>query len=75
MKHVQWSNAALDDLEKQIVHIAQDHIVAARRVTKRIRETGDSLGAFATVHPGHVSGTYEKSVNRLPFIEGIRAER
>lgn len=68
MKHVQWSDDALDDLEKQVVHIARDNLAAARRVAKRIRETGDALAEFATGHPGRVSGTYEKSVNRLPYI-------
>lgn len=68
MRHVQWSDDALDDLEKQVVHIARDNPAAARRVAKRIRETGDALGEFATGHPGRVSGTYEKSVNRLPYI-------
>ncbi|SLK09242.1 type II toxin-antitoxin system RelE/ParE family toxin [Novosphingobium mathurense] len=68
MRIVQWSHDALDDLEKQVVHIARDNVAAARRVAKRIRETGDDLGKFATGHPGRVSGTYEKSVNRLPYI-------
>lgn len=68
MRHVQWSNDALDDLEEQAVHIAKDNPAAARRVAKRIRETGDALAEFATGHPGRVSGTYEKSVNRLPYI-------
>ncbi|AHE53092.1 type II toxin-antitoxin system RelE/ParE family toxin [Sphingomonas sanxanigenens] len=68
MRLVQWSNDALDDLEKQIVHIAMDNATAARQVAKRIRETGDALKEFATGRPGRVSGTYEKSVNRLPYI-------
>lgn len=68
MKHVQWSDAALDDLERQVVHIAKDNPAAARRVAKRIRETGDALGEFATGHQGRVAGTYEKSVNRSPYI-------
>ncbi len=68
MRHVQWSDGALDDLEKQLVHIARDNLEAARRVANRIRETGDTLGAFATGHPGRVSGTYEKSVTGLPYI-------
>lgn len=68
MRHVQWSDDALDDLEKQVVHIAQDNLAAARRVAKKIRETGDALAEFATGHPGRVGGTYEKSVNQLPYI-------
>ncbi|MBK6706268.1 MAG: type II toxin-antitoxin system RelE/ParE family toxin [Sphingomonadales bacterium] len=68
MRHVQWSNDALDDLERQAVTIARDNPDAARRVAKRIRATGDNLADFATGHPGRVSGTYEKSVARLPYI-------
>lgn len=68
MKHVQWSDDALDDLERQVVHIAKDNPAAARRVAQRIRETGDALGEFVTGHQGRVAGTYEKSVNRLPYI-------
>ena len=68
MKLVQWSDDALDDLEKQIVHIAKDNPAAARKVAQRIRETGDALSEFATGNPGRVSGTYEKSVHRLPYI-------
>lgn len=68
MRRAQWSDAALDDLEEQVVHIARDNVAAARRVAKRIRETGDALHEFATGHPGRVGGTYEKAVNRLPYI-------
>jgi plasmid stabilization system protein ParE len=68
MRHVEWSDAALDDLEKQVVYIAKDDAAAARRIAKRIRTTGDAMGEFATGHPGRVSGTYEKSVRGLPYI-------
>ena len=68
MKRVQWSDAALDDIESQVVYIARDNPVAARRVSQRLRETGNALALFATGHPGRVSGTYEKSVARLPYI-------
>lgn len=33
-----------------------------------IRNTGNALADFATGHPGRVTGTYEKSVTRLPYI-------
>lgn len=68
MRQVQWSHDALDDLEEQVIHIAKDNATAARRVAKRIREAGAALGDSATGHPGRVSGTYEKSVARLPYI-------
>ena len=65
---VQWSRDALDDLKGQIVHIAADNPYAARRVAERIRAAGEALGAMATGRPGRVTGTYEKSVARLPYI-------
>lgn len=68
MRHVQWSDGALDDLEEQAVHIAKDDPSTARRVAARIREAGNKLRDFATGHPGRVSGTYEKSVRGLPYI-------
>ncbi len=67
-RRVQWSYDALDDLLAQIAHIAADDPNAAQRVAKRIRETGTAFGDFATGHPGRVSGTYEKSVARLPYL-------
>jgi plasmid stabilization system protein ParE len=68
MREVRWSVDALDDLRNQVVHIARDNAPAAQRVARRIRETGHALATFATGQPGRVSGTYEKSVRRLPYI-------
>lgn len=67
-RRVQWANDALTDLLDQIRHIAADDPDAAERVARRIRQTGAALGDFATGHPGRVSGTYEKTVARLPYI-------
>jgi len=58
----------LDDLKAQVAHIAADNPGAARRVADRIRATCEALGAMATGRPGRVSGTYEKSVTRLPYV-------
>lgn len=68
MRRVLWSDNELAELEQQVVYIARDNPAAARRVAKRLRDTGDALAEFATGHPGRVSGTYEKSVTRLPYI-------
>jgi plasmid stabilization system protein ParE len=68
MRKVQWSEDALADIQAQVIHIARDNPVAARRIAIRIRETGDALADFATGHPGRVGGTYEKSIRRLPYI-------
>lgn len=37
-------------------------------VAARIRLAGETLGDMATGRPGRVTGTYEKSVARLPYI-------
>lgn len=65
---VTWARAALDDIKEQIAFIAQDNPAAARRVADRIRDTGAALGDMATGRPGRVTGSYEKSVSRLPYI-------
>jgi toxin ParE1/3/4 len=65
---VQWSRDALDDLKAQILYIAADNPHAARRVAERIRAAGEALGDMATGRPGRVTGAYEKSVARLPYI-------
>lgn len=65
---VQWSREALDDIKHQVKIISEDNPRAARRVADRIRDTGKALGTMAIGRPGRVSGTYEKSVLRLPYI-------
>lgn len=65
---IRWSREALDDIKEQADFIAQDNPAAARRVVDHIRDTGNSLGEFATGRPGRVGGTYEKSTPRLPYI-------
>ena len=67
-KPVQWSRAALDDLKQQVAFIARDDPAAARRVADKIRDAGIALGLKATGRPGRVTGTYEKSVARLPYV-------
>jgi len=65
---VTWSREALDDVKKQVAHIAKDSPAAARRIADRIRDTGKALGGMAIGRPGRVTGTYEKSLIRLPYI-------
>ena len=74
-RSVTWSREALDDIKEQVAFIAQDNPAAARRVADRIRDVGKALGEMATGRPGRVTGSYEKSVSRLPYIiayEGLR---
>jgi plasmid stabilization system protein ParE len=65
---VSWSREALDDVKKQVAFIARDNPAAARHVADRIRDAGKALGDMATGRPGRVTGSYEKSVTRLPYI-------
>lgn len=67
-RRVEWSNDAGDDIVNQVDFILTDNPSAAPKVARRIRETGTALGEYATGHPGRISGTYEKSVPRLPYI-------
>lgn len=67
-RSVMWSRDALDDLKQQLSYISAEDADAARKIVAKLRLTGDQLADFATGHPGRVSGTYEKSVSRLPYI-------
>ncbi|OWJ66964.1 type II toxin-antitoxin system RelE/ParE family toxin [Inquilinus limosus] len=65
---VGWSREALDDIKGQVAFIARDNPLAARRIADRLRDAGEALGNLATGRPGRVTGTYEKSVSRLPYV-------
>jgi plasmid stabilization system protein ParE len=65
---VGWSREALDDIKGQVAFIARDNPLPARRIADRLRDAGEALGNLATGRPGRVTGTYETSVSRLPFI-------
>jgi len=68
VRRVVWSDEARDDYFSILRHIADDDPDAAERVVRAIEKTGNALGEFATGHPGRVSGTYEKSVRRFPYV-------
>ena len=72
MRQVVWSQSAQDDYLEILRHIATDDPIAAERVVDVIAKAGEALGEFATGHPGRVSGTYEKSIPRLPYIIAYR---
>ncbi|WP_430440497.1 type II toxin-antitoxin system RelE/ParE family toxin [Shinella sp.] len=65
---VRWSLSALEDLKRQISHIARDDPAAARSVGGRIDAAALLLGERPIGRPGRVGGTYEKSVRGLPYI-------
>ncbi len=68
MRRVVWADAAQDDYLNILRYIAEDDPDAAERVVRAIEKTGNGLADYATGRPGRVSGTYEKSIARLPYI-------
>lgn len=68
MRPVVWSIDAHRDNLDILRYIAEDDPVAAERIVNAIETTGKKLGAYVTGRPGRVTGTYEKSVARYPFI-------
>lgn len=68
MRRVVWSDGARDDYLAILRHIAADDPEAAERIASAIQQAGNGLAEFATGHRGRVTGTYEKSVARFPYI-------
>ena len=68
MRQVVWSIEAQRDNLEILRYIAEDNLFAAERVVDEIEDAGNKLGEFATGRPGRVSGTYEKSLARHPYI-------
>ena len=67
-RRIVWTRAALDDLKAQVAYIAAENPAAAQRVADMIKDAALALSEIPTGRPGRVSGTYEKSVTRLPYI-------
>jgi plasmid stabilization system protein ParE len=68
MRRVVWSDTARLNYLEILRYIAADDPAAGRQVANTIEETAEGLGKFPTGRPGRVTGTYEKSVPRLPYI-------
>jgi len=68
MRRIIWSVEARRDYLDILRYIAADNPLAAERVADAIEQAGNGLGEFATGRPGRVTGSYEKSVPRLPYI-------
>ena len=68
MRPVVWSIEAQRDNLEILRYIAEDNPFASERVVDAIEDAGNKLGEFATGRPGRVSGTYEKSLARHPYI-------
>ncbi|PDS79975.1 type II toxin-antitoxin system RelE/ParE family toxin [Rhizobium sp. L43] len=68
MRPVLWSKEAHQDNLEILRYIASDNPDAAERVLDAIEDAGKKLGEFATGRLGRVTGTYEKSLTRFPYI-------
>jgi len=68
MRRAVWANTALHDFDQAIFYIAQDDPRAALLVADRIAVALNGLAVMPTGRAGRVSGTYEKSVTRAPYI-------
>jgi plasmid stabilization system protein ParE len=68
VRHVVWSQDALDDANELVAYIATDNPAAADKVLDHIELTARRLGRQAIGRRGRVEGTYEKSVIGLPYV-------
>jgi toxin ParE1/3/4 len=68
MRAVYWSNDALDELDRAIAYIAKESPRAAMLVVDRIAASVDLPAQYPSGRPGRVTGTYEKPVQRTPYI-------
>jgi len=68
MRPVVSSIEAQRDHLEILRYIAEDNPLAAERVVDAIEDTRNKLNEFATGRPGRVSGTYEKTLPRYPYI-------
>ena len=68
MREVVWSQDALDDMDSMAAYIAADNPAAALKVLDRIEQAAEKLGQMAIGRRGRVTGTYERSLSRLPYI-------
>mgnify|MGYP001166040323 CR=1 FL=1 len=68
MRDVVWSEEALDDFASAIHFLAKESVKAAHLVADRIEHAIDSLANIPTGRPGRVQGTYERVVQRTPYV-------
>jgi toxin ParE1/3/4 len=68
VRDVVWSQDALDDMDSMAAYIAADNPAAALNVLDRIEQAAEKLGQMAIGRRGRVTGTYERSLSRLPYI-------
>ena len=66
---VEWSDAALDNLDQAVEYIAQDKPAAAADVAQKIWDATQRLVEQPGIErPGRVEGTRELVIPGLPYI-------
>ena len=66
---LEWSDAALDNLDQAVEYIAQDKPAAAAKVAQKIWDATQRLGEQPGIgRPGRVEGTRELVITGLPYI-------
>ncbi len=66
---VEWSDAALDNLDQAVEYIAEDKPAAAAKVAQKIWDATQRLAEQPGIgRPGRVEGTRELVISGLPYI-------
>ncbi len=68
MRSIEWSEDALADFESAIAYVGRDNPAAAAKMADRVLVTIDRLADLPTGHQGRMTGTYEKLVQKTPYI-------
>ncbi len=68
MRAIEWSDDALEDFEQAIAYIAAESPTVATAIAGRIFTSIELLAGQPTGRQGRVKGTYEKSVQKTPYI-------
>jgi plasmid stabilization system protein ParE len=68
VRRLLWSDKARQDFRQIIAYIAERNPPAAAKVADRIDHAARDLAAMPIGRRGRVSGTYDKSLSRLPYI-------
>lgn len=66
---IEWSDAALDNLDQAVEYIAEDKPAAAAKVAQKIWDATQRLAEQPGIgRPGRVEGTRELVISGLPYI-------
>jgi toxin ParE1/3/4 len=68
VRHLVWSQDALDEVDAIGAYIARNNPVAAVSAVDRIDRAARNLAGMPTGGRGRVAGTYEKVMPGLPYI-------